>query len=410
MGIRKFGFRCQQSQLVAAAALSRPAYGHWVALENRAAVTHTIANMQMAFGLTPHLRGAVLRKFWSDLEGAEGDYSAGFTVIDDWLAACEAEGKKLLLCIVDKTYRNDHREPLPSYMSAYSIKNTEELHTPDGWGKTGQRWHSTYVTKLANLINAYQLRYRYRTGWEGIRYTDEQALGLSNIGVAPDNWSTIANGQPNPQPGAPWYNTPTDTPAGDNNRGSYQANTQNYSPCGTKDDDATRPTINGIQYTSTAYKNALISLIDQTEATRGNGWLYMSMNYLYGSTNSVGNNDIVSHVANSGSPLRVVCGNNNATYTSAQQINNSYNQYFPVARAAGVPLWVSVEQMDYSLAVTLTQIFDWFTKSAAGGGNPYDWGPGLHMIQWMYYDGGTYDFTNDAVAVIDSNPTFNLSP
>lgn len=383
----------------------KPAGGHWLAPENRASNVHTLAQVRSALRATPETVGFALRLFWSDLEGAQGDYSAGFATVDSWLAMAAEEGRKMILIIVDKTYRDDYRNPLPSYLAAYAVENNDALSN-NKWAIVGQRWETvTYIPRLVALMNAYQQRYNGRTAWEGIRYPDEQAMSLANKSAQAN--STIANGQSNPQGGAPWYNTPTDTPPGHNDRGSYQANSQNYSPCGTGDADATRPTINGVQYTSTLYKNALISLIQQTEATRPNSWFYLSLNYLYGSTNSVGNKDICDAVYNGGNKLRVVIGNNNASYNSASQISNSYNQVFPYAHSLGLPLWVSVEQMDYSLPENLNYIFDWFTKPLGAGGNPYGWGQSMKAIQWVMYESGTYKWSTDGDAVAAANPTFN---
>lgn len=231
---------------------------------------------------TPNLKGALVWYYWSELETALGVYD--WTLIDADIAVCAAAGKRLVVAIADRTFTNNHTEPLPAYMSAYSFPSISKLkdgsNVQDGWGKTGLRWHPYYTERFSALVNAIQTRYNGNAAFEGVGI-EESAHGFEPSNTDPP-WrrpDVAPAGTPATQThGAeayyPYHGPGAYGPAGDGLGGNCPA-----LPWGAPD---------AIQYTATRYCDFYKNMLIATKATRTTSRFFVSINYIQGGQGKTG--------------------------------------------------------------------------------------------------------------------------
>lgn len=222
------------------------------------------------FTESPNLKGAFTWHYWREIEPTLGNYV--WDGIDADIAACAAAGKRLIVGIADRTFTNNHNEPLPDYMRAYSFPSVSKLTvggsgTPqDGWGKTGLRWHPYYVTRFSALVNAIQTRYNGNAAFEGISI-EESAHGFEPSAADP-----------------PWQRTPANSLGAD--EWYPYCGPSAVGPCGDSA-GANAPLLpwgagDAVQYSATRYCNFYKDMLIATKATRTTSRFFVSINYIQG--------------------------------------------------------------------------------------------------------------------------------
>jgi hypothetical protein len=135
--------------------------GHYVAISETEAISG-IKELD-----DPALRGVNKRYYWADLEPRKGIYDFSHVKAD--LDFTARHGKQLVVFITDKSF-NPSRNPLPAYLSDYTLPNMR--------GFTAKRWDPVVVGRFTALVQALAKSFDADPAFEGIAI-QESALMIS---------------------------------------------------------------------------------------------------------------------------------------------------------------------------------------------------------------------------------------
>lgn len=109
----------------------------------------------------PAVRGVKLALYWSALEPVEGDYSAGFKILDEYLAKLKSTNKYLILSVQDRQFGGYDPSPkgLEYFFPAYIITKPEYGLTRMKNGITTRVWQPKTMDRLIALSKALAARY-----------------------------------------------------------------------------------------------------------------------------------------------------------------------------------------------------------------------------------------------------------
>lgn len=85
----------------------------------------------------PAIRGIKLFLYWGAIEKAQGDYTAGFAILDEYLARLKATDKYLILSVQDRIFGGYDPAKIADYLPAYVLS---------AYGKTEGVWQSGRIT------------------------------------------------------------------------------------------------------------------------------------------------------------------------------------------------------------------------------------------------------------------------
>ena len=132
--------------------------GHYAAV-NEADEIQSIRHLD-----EPALRGVSKRYYWADLELSKDAYH--LDAIKRELGFLKAQNKQLVVFITDKTFRPG-KNPLPSYLVAYALRNAR--------GVTAMRWDPVVVGRFVALNRALARAFDDDPNFEGVAF-QESAL------------------------------------------------------------------------------------------------------------------------------------------------------------------------------------------------------------------------------------------
>lgn len=135
----------------------------------------------------PTVRGVKLALYWAHLEGAPGDYSAGFKIIDEYLAKLKSTNKYLIFSVQDRQFGG--YSTLTQFFPAY-ILNAPYGVTKMSNGITARGWQTATMDRLIALSKAYAARYNGHPNFE--MYQVEETSVAVPVGV--DGYSIDAYG------------------------------------------------------------------------------------------------------------------------------------------------------------------------------------------------------------------------
>lgn len=382
------------------------------------------------FTESPNLKGAFTWHYWREIEPTLGNYV--WDGIDADIAACAAAGKRLIVGLADRTFTNNHTEPLPDYMRAYSFPSVSKLTTggvQDGWGKTGLRWHPYYTERFSALVNAIQARYNGNAAFEGISI-EESAHGFDPGSLDP-----------------PWLRTPAAS-LGASEWYPYCGPTA-YGPCGNSS-GSNAPLLpwgagDAVQYSATRYCNFYKDMLIATKATRTTSRFFVSINYIQGGQDRngamvqmfqqlaaqealhavIGGPDwfpSFSHWKGKqiGPPSAGICGVVLPRYKQAMDLGLKIYTFFQFIEYDTGPNGAGNDAGDFTpnttpVEYTMAQMFTHATEIIAAGtpeapglGNPHGIRP-AYLFWNNTKSGRVFNYATHAVPVIAANPTWTGS-
>lgn len=134
----------------------------------------------------PTVRGVKLALYWAHLEGAPGDYSAGFKIIDEYLAKLKSTNKYLIFSVQDRQFGG--YSDLKAFFPAYLLSDSRYGVTKMSNGITARGWQAPTMDRLIALSKAYAARYDSHPNFE-MYQVEETAVGVP---VGTDGY-TVAN-------------------------------------------------------------------------------------------------------------------------------------------------------------------------------------------------------------------------
>lgn len=111
------------------------------------------------------VRGVKLSLYWSHLESTPGDYSAGFKIIDEYLARLKARNKYLILSIQDRQF-GGYGSDLTYFFPPYVVKDAKYGVTKMSNGITTRVWQPATSDRLIELSKALAARYDSHPNFE----------------------------------------------------------------------------------------------------------------------------------------------------------------------------------------------------------------------------------------------------
>ena len=166
--------------------------GHYMAVD-RMESTADVRAMHFkqidAIANEPSVRGIKLAVYWSVLEGAKGDYSAGFAILDAYLAKLKATNKYLILSVQDRQFGGYDPSNLSVFFPAYILK--EYGVTKMSYGIITRAWQAGTMDRLIALSRAYAARYDGHPNFEMFQ-SEETSVGVANSvdGYSPAAYET----------------------------------------------------------------------------------------------------------------------------------------------------------------------------------------------------------------------------
>jgi hypothetical protein len=143
-----------------------------------------------AIAYEPSVRGVKLALYWAALEPIEGDYSAGFRIIDEYLAKLKATNKYLILSVQDRQF-GGYGTDLTGFFPAYIANGYGYGVTKMSNGITARVWQAKTMDRLIALSKALAARYDGHPNFE-MYQTEETSIAvasgvdgysISNLGV-----------------------------------------------------------------------------------------------------------------------------------------------------------------------------------------------------------------------------------
>lgn len=169
--------------------------GHYVIVETWTGEFDTQAK-RFAFYDTlanePSVKGVFLnQRQWSQLEGARGDYSAGFRMLDAELAKLATLGKRLIWN-PNASYWSTSGSSLPSgFIPAYLQApeyNGGAIRCATGW--IARVWEQPVGDRWIAMMNAYGARYNSHPNMEMVKPFFESAVPWNSTYPAPASWDS----------------------------------------------------------------------------------------------------------------------------------------------------------------------------------------------------------------------------
>lgn len=152
-------------------------------------------------------RGLQVRYTLRTMEGAKGNYSAGFADVDSKLADLAGTNKRLVMFLEYKSGDpkdvNNAPDVVPDYMktSAYDFGQlmtvSENPNTPSAGGKMMKLWNNNIRDRLLVAAAAYGARYNSHPNFEGIGIHESAyptLVGTSGVDYPADNVDQSAIG------------------------------------------------------------------------------------------------------------------------------------------------------------------------------------------------------------------------
>lgn len=136
----------------------------------------------------PTVKGVKLVLYWGAIEKAQGDYSAGFAVIDQYLAKLKATGKYLILSVQDRTFSGYLPAEVDQFFPAYI--RTQYGITKMRNGETLRSWLAPVMDRQIAMMKALAARYDSHPNFE--MYQIEETAVAVTPGV--DGFSLTAYG------------------------------------------------------------------------------------------------------------------------------------------------------------------------------------------------------------------------
>lgn len=127
----------------------------------------------------PYVKGIKIGFNWFDLEGARGDYSPGFRIVDAYLRKLAPMDKYLMVHVNERSFGNPGAGVLPQYI----VDNGWAVSRPAGESWSGslataaRMWQPAVMDRLIALSRAFALRYDSHPLFE------QFSLGETALGV-----------------------------------------------------------------------------------------------------------------------------------------------------------------------------------------------------------------------------------
>lgn len=153
--------------------------GHYVWLDRNNSTPEIRAEHYRQIGLLanePTIKGIKLAIYWAHLEGAPGDYSAGFKIIDEYLAHLSKANKYLMLSVQDRAFGN-YGTNLSQYVPGYIVNGSQYGMTKMANGVTARVWQAPTTDRLIALSKALASRYEKHPNFE-MYQTEETAVSV----------------------------------------------------------------------------------------------------------------------------------------------------------------------------------------------------------------------------------------
>ncbi|MFL6124474.1 hypothetical protein [Actinophytocola sp.] len=132
-----------------------------------------------AVAANPYVTGIKIAFDWADFEGAKGDYTAGFRILDAYLDKLDSVGKYLMVQVNERSFGN----PGPGVYPRYIVDNGWVIARPGGESWTGnlastaRMWQPAVMDRLIALSHAFATRY------DGHPRFEQFSLGETAMGV-----------------------------------------------------------------------------------------------------------------------------------------------------------------------------------------------------------------------------------
>lgn len=136
----------------------------------------------------PAVKGIKLSLYWAHLEGAPGDYSAGFKIIDEYLTHLSKAGKYLMLSVQDRAF-GKYGDNYLTYVPAYIVNGSQYGMTKMSNGITARVWQAATTDRLIALSKALAARYDRHPNFE-MYQTEETAIAVAS---GTDGYSYLAH-------------------------------------------------------------------------------------------------------------------------------------------------------------------------------------------------------------------------
>jgi hypothetical protein len=130
-----------------------------------------------AIGKEPTVRGVKLMVYWSAVEGAPGDYSAGYAIIDQYLRKLAQYDKHLILSVQDRQFGGYDPTKLTTFFPSYIISGSQYGVTSMTNGISARSWQQPTMDRVIAMSKALASRYDKNPNFE-IYQTEETAVGV----------------------------------------------------------------------------------------------------------------------------------------------------------------------------------------------------------------------------------------
>lgn len=144
-----------------------------------------------AVAANPYVKGIKIGFGWHDFEGAQGDYSPGFRIIDAYLKKLPTD-KYLMVHVNERNFGNPATRVYPRYV----LDNGWVVSRPDGASWSGnlataaKMWQPQVMDRLIALSRAFAARYDSHPRFEQFSL-GETALAVPNsMGFSTPAWTT----------------------------------------------------------------------------------------------------------------------------------------------------------------------------------------------------------------------------
>ncbi len=128
-----------------------------------------------AIAAEPSVRGVKLVLYWGAVERSQGDYTAGFAIIDQYLANLAASNKYLILSVQDRLFGGHDPATLDKYFPAYVTKayGTSVMRN----GLTLRVWQQPTMDREIAMAKAIAARYDGHPNFE-MYQAEETAIAV----------------------------------------------------------------------------------------------------------------------------------------------------------------------------------------------------------------------------------------
>lgn len=138
----------------------------------------------------PTVRGIKLVIYWGAVEGAQGDYSAGFAIVDAYLEKLRASNKYLILSIQDRIFGGHAPATINEYFPAYIVKSYGMTPMHNRPGTVLRVWQAQTMDREIAMSRAFAARYNAHPNFEMFQ-VEETAIPVA---VGKDGYSLAGYG------------------------------------------------------------------------------------------------------------------------------------------------------------------------------------------------------------------------